>query len=64
MFEDEHLQPMVQNMMITSTCVLEPGKVKMLLILGRFGSGGGVLATASVVRPASPSKRCAWFAAQ
>jgi hypothetical protein len=26
MFEDEHLQPMVQIMMIMSTCVLEPGE--------------------------------------
>jgi hypothetical protein len=56
MFEDEHLQPMVQNMMIISTCLLEPGKAEMLLTLGRFGSGGGVVATASctVVGPASP----------
>jgi hypothetical protein len=66
MFEDEHLQPMVQNMMIISTCVLEPSKAKMLLTLGRFGSGGGVLATAccQVVGPASPCKWWAWFAAQ
>jgi hypothetical protein len=64
MFEDEHLQPMVQNMMIISTCVLEPGKAKMLLTLGRFGSGGGVLATPSYKQWASPRKRWAQFAAQ
>jgi hypothetical protein len=58
MFEDEHLQPMAQNMMIMSTCVLEPGEAEMLPTTRRFGSigGGPVLATASctVVGPASP----------
>jgi hypothetical protein len=28
MFEDEHLQPMAQNMMIISICVLEPGEAE------------------------------------
>jgi hypothetical protein len=47
-----------QNMMIISTCVLEPGEAKMLLTPRRFGSGrcGAVLAMAScaVVGLASP----------
>jgi hypothetical protein len=49
MFEDEHLQPMAQNMMIMSTCVLEPGEGEMLPTPRRFGSSGGglVLAMAS-----------------
>jgi hypothetical protein len=49
MFEDEHLQPMAQNMMIISTCVLEPGEAETLLTPRRFGSGGGaaVLTVAS-----------------
>jgi hypothetical protein len=58
MFGDEHLQPMAQNMIISSICVLEPGEAEMLLTPGCFGSGGGaaVLATASypVVGPTSP----------
>jgi hypothetical protein len=58
MFGDEHLQPMMQNRIISSTFVLEPGKAEMLLTPGCFGSGGGaaVLAMAScaVVGLASP----------